>query len=182
LLVDGNHLIAAIVVPMLVAGVGGGAVIAPNTTLTLACVPAGMSGVASGVLQTGQRMGTAVGTAALAAAFHAVVGATGRDAAGLAVALFGAVVLVVFALVVAVVDFRGNSGKNKLENFPARSPAEAFLPVAVAALRTLAAVVSRAAFCRSIPWLRDRRCRAGGRCSSARSRCPWDGEIECENW
>lgn len=121
LLVDGDHLIAAIVVPMLVAGIGGGAVIAPNTTLTLACVPAGMSGVASGVLQTGQRMGTAVGTAVLAAVFHAVAGGTGRDAAGLAVALFCAVVLVVFALVVAVVDFRGNSGKNELENFPASS-------------------------------------------------------------
>ena len=121
LVVGTDHVVAAIALPMLVAGVGGGAVISPNTTLTLACVPSGMSGVASGVLQTGQRMGTAVGTALLAAVFHAVVGATGRYPVGLAAALFAAVALVVFALVLAVVEFRGNLGKNKLENFPADS-------------------------------------------------------------
>ena len=106
---------------MLVAGIGGGAVISPNTTLTLACVPSGMSGVASGVLQTGQRIGTAVGTALLAAVFHAVVGATGRYPTGFAMALFAAVVLVVVALVLAVAEFRGNLGNNKLENFPSHT-------------------------------------------------------------
>jgi EmrB/QacA subfamily drug resistance transporter len=117
LYVDPHRLIVAIALPMLVAGIGGGAVIAPNTTITLSCVPTGMSGVASGVLQTGQRMGTAVGTALLAAIFHAVAGAAGHFPQGLATALFAAVVLVLFALVLAVVDFRGNVGKNKLENF-----------------------------------------------------------------
>ncbi len=106
---------------MLVAGIGGGAVISPNTTITLSCVPSGMSGVASGVLQTGQRIGTAVGTALLAAVFYAVVGTAGRYPAGLAIALFAAVVLVLIALVLAVVDFRGNLGNNKLENFPEHS-------------------------------------------------------------
>ncbi len=121
-LVVHDHLIAAIALPMLVAGVGGGAVISPNTTITLSCVPSGMSGVASGMLQTGQRIGAAVGTALLAAVFYATVGASGgRYPAGLAVALFSAVGLVLVALVVAVVDFRGNSGKSKLENFPAHS-------------------------------------------------------------
>jgi EmrB/QacA subfamily drug resistance transporter len=123
LVVGTGHLVAAIAFPMLVAGVGGGAVISPNTTLTLARVPGGMSGVASGVLQTGQRMGTAVGTALLAAVFHAVVGASGRYPAGLAVALFAAAALVVFALVLAVVEIRGNVGNNELENFPATTMA-----------------------------------------------------------
>ncbi|HEY0453487.1 MFS transporter [Actinophytocola sp.] len=122
LVVDKDHLIAAITLPLLVAGIGGGAVISPNTTLTLACVPTNMSGVASGVLQTGQRVGTAIGTAALAAIFYAAVGATGgRYTVGLAAALFGAVVLVLTALVLAIVDFRVNRGNDELENFPAHS-------------------------------------------------------------
>jgi EmrB/QacA subfamily drug resistance transporter len=121
LLVDTAHLVLAITLPMLLAGAGGGAVISPNTTITLSCVPSGMSGVASGVLQTGQRIGTAVGTALLAAVFYAVAGTAGRYPAGLAVALFAAVVLVLIALVLAVVDFRGNLGNNKLENFPEHS-------------------------------------------------------------
>jgi EmrB/QacA subfamily drug resistance transporter len=121
LLVDTAHLVPAITLPMLIAGIGGGAVISPNTTITLSCVPSGMSGVASGVLQTGQRIGTAVGTALLAAVFYAVVGTAGRYPAGLAIALFAAVVLVLIALVLAVVDFRGNLGNNKLENFPEHS-------------------------------------------------------------
>jgi EmrB/QacA subfamily drug resistance transporter len=118
LLVPREHLLLAMVLPLLVAGLGGGAVISPNTTITLSRVPPTLAGVASGVLQTGQRMGTAVGTAALAAMFYATVGATGgRYQAGLAVALFGAVGLIVIALVLAVVDKRGNSGNNSSENF-----------------------------------------------------------------
>ncbi|HEX2263197.1 MAG TPA: MFS transporter, partial [Pseudonocardiaceae bacterium] len=41
--------------PLLVAGIGGGAVISPNVTLTLECVPPVMGGAAAGALQTGQR-------------------------------------------------------------------------------------------------------------------------------
>ncbi|MGH3933581.1 MAG: MFS transporter, partial [Pseudonocardiaceae bacterium] len=43
-----------------VAGVGGGAVISPNVTLTLECVPPLMGGAAAGALQTGQRIGSAI--------------------------------------------------------------------------------------------------------------------------
>ncbi len=122
LLVEPAHLLLWITPPLLVAGVGGGAVIAPNTTITLSCVPTRMAGVASGVLQTGQRVGTAIGVAVLAALFHAMVGGSGYPA-GLAVALFAAVLLVLVALVLAVVDFRGNRGNNELENFPTHSMA-----------------------------------------------------------
>ncbi|GAB3449901.1 MFS transporter [Actinophytocola sediminis] len=122
LVVDEDHLLVALLVPLLVAGLGGGAVISPNTTITLTCVPPDMSGVASGVLQTGQRMGTAVGTAMLAALFYATIGATGGEyPAGLAVALFGAVVLILVALVLAIVENRGNGGNKSLENFPAQT-------------------------------------------------------------
>lgn len=89
-----------VAVPLLVAGFGGGAVISPNLTLTLSNVPSGMAGVASGLMQTGQRMGTAVGTALLAAVFHAVA-ADSRFSAGLAAALLCAVGLVLVALVLA---------------------------------------------------------------------------------
>lgn len=121
LLVEPAGLIVALTLPMLIAGIGGGAVIAPNTTITLSCVPTGMAGVASGVLQTGQRLGTAVGTALVAAVFHAVVGTSGRYPEALAVALFAAVGLVVLALVLAVADARGNPGKKELENFRTHS-------------------------------------------------------------
>ncbi|GAB1512352.1 MFS transporter [Actinophytocola sp. KF-1] len=115
-----EHLIWAILLPLLVAGVGGGAVISPNTTLTLACVPNRMAGVASGVLQTGQRIGTAVGTALLAAVFHAVATAAGAPATGFAVAMLAAVALVLVALGLAVAERRGrigNHGNTELENF-----------------------------------------------------------------
>jgi EmrB/QacA subfamily drug resistance transporter len=91
--------------PLLVAGVGGGAVIAPNTTLALANVPTRMAGVAGGLIQTGQRITSAIGTALMAAIYHAV--ATGiRFAAGLAAALLSAVGLVLIALVLAVRELR----------------------------------------------------------------------------
>ncbi len=118
--VDRDHLILAIVVPLLVAGIGGGAVISPNTTLTLACVPNTMSGVASGVLQTGQRIGTAVGTAALAAVFHAATTAFGGPGNGFATAMIAAVVLILIALGVALAERSGrigNHGNAELENF-----------------------------------------------------------------
>ena len=41
---------------LLLAGLGGGAVVAPNLTLTLADVPPRMGGAAGGALQTGQRI------------------------------------------------------------------------------------------------------------------------------
>ena len=111
-----EHLVLAIILPLTIAGIGGGAVISPNTTLTLACVPSSMSGVASGVLQTGQRIGTAIGTAALAALFHAFA----APAIGFSYAMFGAAALILVALGLAVAEARGrigNHGNGELENF-----------------------------------------------------------------
>jgi EmrB/QacA subfamily drug resistance transporter len=56
--------------PLLVGGVGSGAMISPNVTMTLSNVPPGMGGAAGGAIQTGARVGSAVGAAVLAAAFR----------------------------------------------------------------------------------------------------------------
>ena len=57
---------------MFLAGVGGGGVISPNFTLTLAEVPPQMGGAAGGALQTGQRIGSALGAALLMTVYQAV--------------------------------------------------------------------------------------------------------------
>ncbi|GAA3861831.1 MFS transporter [Saccharothrix violaceirubra] len=96
---------AGVAVALFVAGVGGGWVISPNTTLTLRHVPVAMAGAAGGALQTGQRIGSAVGTAALAGLYHAVLtGAQARVAVGVAVGT--AAVAVTAALVVGIVELR----------------------------------------------------------------------------
>ena len=69
----------AIVGPLFVAGLGGGMVTSPNMTLTLQHVPVGMAGAASGAAQTMQRIGGAIGTAALAMIFYHVLIRTGND-------------------------------------------------------------------------------------------------------
>jgi MFS family permease len=97
-----------------VAGIGGGWVITPNTTMTLRCVPVTMAGSAGGALQTGQRIGGAIGTAALPGVFYAILAMNGRDypmAAAIAVAV--AVVSIVAALGVAVGEWQ--AGKHRGE-------------------------------------------------------------------
>ncbi|RBY83053.1 MFS transporter [Geodermatophilus sp. TF02-6] len=97
----------AVAPALLVGGIGGGFVISPNVTMTLSNVPVRMAGAAGGGLQTAQRFGAAIGTAALPGLFYVVLADTDRDfptaaAAGLAVAVAGAGA----ALVLAVVDLR----------------------------------------------------------------------------
>ena len=58
---------------MLIGGIGGGLVISPNQTLTLADVPRAEGSVAGSIQQLGQRLGTAVGLAAISAVFFADV-------------------------------------------------------------------------------------------------------------
>lgn len=92
---------------LLIGGIGGGWVISPNTTMTLRKVPVEMAGSAGGALQTGQRIGGAVGTAALPGFFYAVLAASGRDfALAASVAVGVAAVAVTAALVVAIVELR----------------------------------------------------------------------------
>jgi MFS family permease len=69
-LVDGTAVGWAVAGPFFVAGIGNGIVIAPNQSLSLADVPPRQGGAAGGVLQTGQRIGSAAGIAAVGSVFY----------------------------------------------------------------------------------------------------------------
>ena len=99
---------------MLVGGLGGGVVISPNQTLTLADVPVHEGGLAGSMGQLGQRIGTAIGTAIALSLFYATVfGEAGsrteavvyRDAYDHGLLAVGAFMLV--ALAVGLWDLRG---------------------------------------------------------------------------
>ncbi|MEU5258271.1 MFS transporter [Amycolatopsis sp. NPDC021455] len=109
----------AFALPLLFAGVGGGMVISPNTTLTLECVPVRMAGVAGGALQTGQRIGTAIGTAVLASVFGMVLGR--GYAVALTVALSCAAVLTCGALALAIAELRARRRRAAGEERGARA-------------------------------------------------------------
>lgn len=96
----------AAALPLLVAGIGSGAVISPNVTLTLECVPPLMGGAAAGALQTGQRIGSAIGTAALAAVFYGVLSQRAGYPDAIGAALLTATGFVCLALLVAVLELR----------------------------------------------------------------------------
>jgi EmrB/QacA subfamily drug resistance transporter len=65
--------------PLLVAGLGGGLVISPNQTLTLSQVPVRRAGSAGGVLQTGQRIGSAAGIAVTGSVFYGQLSGSAAD-------------------------------------------------------------------------------------------------------
>jgi MFS family permease len=94
----------AIALPLLLAGIGGGAVISPNTTLTLECVPNRIAGVAGGALQTGQRIGTAIGTAVLATVFYSTTG--GGFPAAVSTTLWCAIGFMLVAIAIAGYELR----------------------------------------------------------------------------
>ncbi|HET6633868.1 MAG TPA: MFS transporter [Streptomyces sp.] len=95
----------AVAAPLLLAGVGGGCVIAPNQTLTLAAVPPAQGGSAGGVLQTGQRIGSAVGIATVGSVFFSRLAvAHGDEATAFQYALAVSVAFVGLALLVGLAD------------------------------------------------------------------------------
>ena len=102
---DPDVLWMALVPTMLVAGIGGGGVISPNFTLTLAEVPPRMGGAAGGAIQTGQRIGSAIGAALLMTVYHVTAEAT-SPANGLRIALLTAIGVLALALAMAVRDLR----------------------------------------------------------------------------
>lgn len=96
-----------VAIPLLVAGVGGGAVISPNFTLTLAHVPPRMGGAAGGALQTGQRIGSAMGAALLAVIYRGTLARTSGDLGNaLATTFLVSSGLLLVALVIAVAELR----------------------------------------------------------------------------
>jgi EmrB/QacA subfamily drug resistance transporter len=96
----------ALGLPLFVAGLGGGAVVSPNFTLTLAEVPTRMGGAAGGAVQTGQRIGASIGAAVVMTAYQ--VALSQYDDAGTALRwAFGVSLMVlVLALAAAVWSWR----------------------------------------------------------------------------
>jgi EmrB/QacA subfamily drug resistance transporter len=90
---------------LFLAGLGGGAVVSPNITLTLSEVPPRMGGAAGGALQTGQRIGSAIGAALLMTVYQVVAADRGGDT-GFRTALATALAVLALALGAAVVAWR----------------------------------------------------------------------------
>ncbi|WP_082619449.1 MFS transporter [Terrabacter sp. Soil811] len=104
--------------PLLVAGLGSGLVISPNITLTVARVPIERAGTAGGLLQTGQRIGTAAGIALIGAVFYADAAAGG--ALDASTALRVAAALVAVALLASALDLRGRRLRARTETHTGR--------------------------------------------------------------
>jgi hypothetical protein len=87
-------------------GCGQGALITPNQTLALMDVDPLMGSTAGGVLQTGQRIGLAVGQAAIGAVFFNSLAGAGRAsyARALQHAVIAAICFIVLAVAIGVQD------------------------------------------------------------------------------
>lgn len=108
---DGPLLWLIVALPLLLAGLGGGGVVAPNFTLTLADVPPRMGGAAGGAVQTGQRIGSAIGAAVMVTVYQVAVDAFGDPRLALRAALVAALLILSTALGAAVWSWRGRSGE-----------------------------------------------------------------------
>lgn len=105
--VPGRGAPLAIAAPLLVAGLGSGLVITPNQTLALAEVPIPQAGSAAGMLQTGQRVGAAIGIAGVGAVFFSALARPNVGWAGaFREALLITISFVSVGLVTALVDIR----------------------------------------------------------------------------
>lgn len=95
----------ALIAPLLVSGVGSGLVISPNQTMTLSEVPVAQGGTAGGLIQVGQRIGAAIGIAAVGSVFYAQLAASDGDYNhALQRGLLVAVLFLVLALLLALGD------------------------------------------------------------------------------
>jgi EmrB/QacA subfamily drug resistance transporter len=93
----------ATALPLLLAGTGSGLVISPNQTVTLSEIDPAQGGAAAGIQQTGQRIGSAVGTATASGLFFSFL-----SSANYSTAIFSGLLVsigfVTAALLVAVVE------------------------------------------------------------------------------
>lgn len=95
-----------LILTLALLGVAQGFIVSPNQTLSLIEVPAHVSGVAGGVMQTGQRVGTSIGTALITSMLFGVAAAFSWNWAF--VAAFGTIiVMVAAAMIVAITDIVG---------------------------------------------------------------------------
>ncbi|WP_330461236.1 MFS transporter [Streptomyces sp. NBC_00820] len=105
-LVPGEGVGWAMAVPLVIGGLGSGLTVSPNTTLTLTLVPVRRAGAAGGVMQTGQRIGSAVGIAVVGSVYFAHLSNHGRATTALQLGLLTATAIILVALVLAVADLR----------------------------------------------------------------------------
>ncbi|MFF0363223.1 MFS transporter [Streptomyces fungicidicus] len=114
---------------LFIGGVGGGFVVSPNITMTLRDVPVRMAGAAGGALQTGQRLGAAVGTAALPGLFYLVLDRNDDYQSAVVIALSVALVMMLTSLALAAYDWRRDrrtrEPHNKCPEEVANSPVHA---------------------------------------------------------
>ncbi len=101
-----DRLWMALAPALLVAGLGGGAVVSPNITLSLNEVPTRMGGAAGGALQTGQRIGAAIGAALVMTAYQLALSQTSQPGSALRWALGTSLLLLATALGAAVWSWR----------------------------------------------------------------------------
>ncbi len=101
-----THIALAFAGPLFVMGIGSGALITPNQTLTLAAVDPAVGSTAGGVLQTAQRIGLAVGQAVVGAAFFTALSGPSHAsyASALATAVSVALMFVAVAILVGTLD------------------------------------------------------------------------------
>jgi MFS family permease len=101
----GPDMAAVLAVPLLVAGCGCGLVISANQTLTLHEITRANAGVAAGVYETGQRIGTALGIAVSSAMFFGTLAGTRGDFhAAVGLGLASPAILVGVAFLIGLVD------------------------------------------------------------------------------
>ncbi|GEJ98882.1 MFS transporter [Streptomyces sp. 1-11] len=105
-LVPGRNVGWATALPMLIGGIASGLTVSPNTTLTLTRVPVHRAGAAGGVLQTGQRVGSAAGIAVVGAVYFAHQAEHGQSGTAIQMGLLTAVGIIMIALTLAVADMR----------------------------------------------------------------------------
>ncbi|GGN19114.1 MFS transporter [Streptomyces fuscichromogenes] len=103
-LVPLEHFGWAAAVPMIIGGIGSGITVSPNTTLTLTLVPVKRAGAAGGVLQTGQRVGSAAGIAVVGSVYFAQLAHRGPATEALQLGLLTSVGFILVALGLAVAD------------------------------------------------------------------------------
>lgn len=111
---SGNLVWLFILGPLLLAGIGSGVVIGPNQTLTFEQVPTAQGGSAAAVLQTSQRVGSALGIAVAASLFFGHLAASGAYPPSAGMGLLGSAGLVGCAFVVALlghVVLRGRTAR-----------------------------------------------------------------------
>ena len=108
----------ATVVPMIIGGLGSGITVSPNTTLTLTRVPVKRAGAAGGVLQTGQRVGSAAGIAVVGSVYFAHLANRGPATEALQLGLLTSVGFILVALCLAVADLRERTKAPEAESVP----------------------------------------------------------------